>query len=116
MPTFFLSYADADRPRIEKVIAELRQRGEVTNDDEFTDWNRIPETGQGARADLKHAIAEASKLVVLWGDAAEQSAHVNYEAGLASAFDKLIVFVLPRGRKTRLPTELSDRPVIHLRG
>ena len=109
----FISYAMGDRPRIEKVIAELKVRGVVREGDKIMEPTKEFVPGSSIRGELRKAIQAASKVVV-WSGAGAESQWVNYETGMAAALGKPIIVVVPKGVASRIPANLADIQVIEL--
>jgi hypothetical protein len=107
----FVSFASRDSERVSDTLAELRERGLVTGTDVVTDQVFVP--GSSLRGTLRKAIQDASSIVVLWTEAAAQSANVNYEIGMADALGKPIMIVDLDGRR-RVPADLGNVQVVDL--
>jgi hypothetical protein len=70
-------------------------------------------TELGSQRDhVKRTIEEASKVIVIWGDAGASSQWVNYEIGLADALEKPIIAVLPKQGGVALPGNLQNVQVV----
>jgi hypothetical protein len=110
----FLSYAFRDKPRIKKVIKELKAMGAVKEDDEIIDSAEMFEPGTSVRAQVREAIDAASKVVIVWSGSAAGSGWVNYETGMAEALGKSILIAVPKGEAMRLPSNLEGIRVVEL--
>ena len=111
MASVFVSYALSDSARVQHTLALLRDRGLVSGMDVVTD--QALEKGASMRDTVRKAIEDATSIVVLWTDAAAQSANVYYELGMADALGKPIVLVNLDGPH-RIPRELSNVQVVDL--
>lgn len=111
MAAVFVSHASADGARVEDTVALLRDRGLVSGTEIVTD--QVLATGVSIRDTVRKAIEDASSIVVLWTDAAAQSANVNYELGMADALGKPIVLVNLDGPH-RIPRDLNNVQVVDL--
>jgi succinyl-CoA synthetase alpha subunit len=112
--TVFLSYALEDKPRIQQVIDLLKARGMLLPHEEVVDTSEIVVPGITWRGQIRDAIANASKFVVIWSDAANMSDWVNYETGMAEALGKSILIVVPKGEASRIPDNLTKTQVIEM--
>ena len=103
----FISYAYKDRKHLKKVRKALESSGiEVS----------IPVIpGSSIRGALRSAIESASRVVVVWTEAAANSSYVNYEAGMAEALGKSIIVVVPETSAPELPLNLRDVQVMKLK-
>ena len=111
MGSVFVSHAAPDGARVQDTLALLRDRGVVTGTEVVTDQALRP--GVSLRDTVRKAIEDASSIVVLWTDAAAQSANVNYELGMADALGKPIVIVQLDGLH-RFPRDLGNVQVVDL--
>jgi len=109
----FLSYAFGDKAKIQKVLDKLNARGILSSDDVWLDNSAIV-AGSDWRGQIREAIENASKFVVIWSDAADTSDWVNYETGMAEALGKPILVVVPKGETARIPGNLKETQVIEL--
>lgn len=112
----FISYATQDKPRLGKVIGELKRRGILEEQDKIIDITGFYPSGLTVRDHLRKTIQNADKVIIWWSDASSVSDWVNYEAGMAHALDKPTVFVVSKGERTRLPRSLMDHQVIEIDG
>jgi TIR domain len=137
--TVFLSYASGDKPSIRKLIAQLKAKGIIEPQDEVLDTlsaitvpgsslrGALSEAlehmtkaevarhlGEGWRGQIREAIENSSKFVVVWSDAAGTSDWVNYETGMAEALGKPILVVIPKGGTSRLPWNLKENQVVEV--
>src|SRR5712691_5542650 len=93
----FISYAMDDKPRIKKVIEELKTGQIIEEGDKIVDTSDIFVPGSSLRTQVRKAIEAASKVVVVWSGAGAESDWVNYETGMAEALAKPILVVVPKG-------------------
>lgn len=112
MGKVFVSHVRQDQKKVGAVLKELVRRRLINQSDRTNTFEPIP--GSDIRGDLKQAIRDSSSMVVLWSEAAHQSAWVNYEMGLADALGIPIVAVNVDGGKQPPPAELSDVRLIDL--
>ncbi len=110
----FISYATDDKPRIRKVIDELKSRKMIEEDDKIIETSDVFVPGSSVRAQVREAIEAASKVVVLWSGAGAEADWVNYETGMAEALGKPILFVVTKGEVSRVPRDLADSQIIEL--
>lgn len=111
--TLFLSYASPDRafaqslkPRLKSLLATEAEPVDLF-DLEIGD-RRVDDLRRGVRL----AIGEASTVVVVSSPESEISDWVNYEVGLADAFEKRMVFVGRRGAgQTALLKRITQEPL-----
>jgi hypothetical protein len=111
MAGVFVSYDSRDAARVEDMLALLRDRGLVSGTDVVTDQSLEP--GVSLRDTVRKAIQDASSIVVMWTEAAAQSANVNYELGMADAVGKPIVLVNLDGPH-RILRDLNNVQVVDL--
>lgn len=114
----FVSYAPEDRGYVDKALGKLEREGVLSEPpvlihDPVNDAPFIP--GSSLRGALRNAIESASKVVLLWTADAAQSAHVNYEAGMADALDKPLIVVLPKDTAPELPANLHPERILQLK-
>jgi TIR domain len=109
----FLSYAFKDKPRIRKVLDQLKAIGMLSPHEEVIDTSAVL-VGASWRGEVRKAIENASKFVVVWSDAAHMSDWVNYETGMAEALGKPILVVVPKGGTSRVPGNLKETQVIEV--
>jgi TIR domain len=110
----FLSYAARDRVRMHKVIGELKTRGVLNKSDKLIDSDKVIEAGSNFRDQIKKAIEDSSKVILIWSGAGAKSEWVGYESGMAEALGKPIFVVMAKGEQSALPAPLSDKQVIEL--
>src|SRR6266852_4938579 len=110
----FISYALDDKPRIRKVIDELKSRKMIEEDDKIIETSDVFVPGSSVRAQVREAIEAASKVVVLWSGAGAEADWVNYETGMAEALGKPILVVIPKGGASKLPRTLENSQIIEL--
>ena len=111
MAGVFVSYDSRDAARVEDMLALLRDRGLVSGTDVVTDQSLEP--GVSLRDTVRKAIQDASSIVVMWTEAAAQSANVNYGLGMADALGKPIVLVNLDGPH-RILRDLNNVQVVDL--
>jgi len=87
----FVSHASPDGAMVRATLALLRDRGLLSETDIVTD--QALALGASIRDTVRKPIEDASSIVVLWTEAAAQSANVYYELGMADALGKPIVLV-----------------------
>jgi hypothetical protein len=112
----FLSYAIGDKPRMGRVLKELRTRGLLGARDEIVHPTQVTVPGSSIRGVLRNAIQSASKVVLVWSGAGSASQWVNYEAGMAEALGKPIIVVVAKGQASSVPANLKDVQVIEVPG
>lgn len=107
----FLSYATPDRgfasllkPRLNGLLAT-----EAEPVDLF-DLESGAADGEDLRQGVRLAIGEASTVVVVTSPESETSDWVNYEVGLADAFEKRLVFVRRKGAGHSTLLDRVSRP------
>ena len=110
----FFSYAMDDKPRIGKVIEELKSRKMIAEGDKIIETSDIFVPGSSVRTQVREAIEAASKVVVLWSGAGAEADWVNYETGMAEALGKPIVVVVKKGDVSRVPGNLASSQIIEL--
>ncbi len=110
----FISYATQDKPRLGKVIGELKRRGILEEQDKIIDNSEVFLAGSTVRDNLRKTIQDADKVIIWWSDASAMSDWVNYEAGMAYALGKPTVFVVSKGGRTRLPRSLMEDQVVEI--
>lgn len=109
----FLSYASPDRAFAQLLKPRLKSL--LATEAEPVDLFDL-EIGEGRAEDLRRgvrlAIGEASTVVVVSSPESEISDWVNYEVGLADAFEKRMVFVGRRGAdQTALLRRITQEPI-----
>lgn len=110
----FISHAFRDPRHLRKLMGELRSKGVVDPSDEIIDISAAVDTGGSVRGQVRKAIESASKVIVVWGEGDADSEWVNYESGMADALEKPIIIVIPKGQKSRIPTQLIENTVLEL--
>lgn len=113
-PTVFISYSIKDKPRLERVIGELKYRGILGDQVDIIDDRHDLDMGSDWSDQLRKAIEDSSKVIVIWSGASAASPWVNYEAGMADALGKPMVFVIPKGERAQLPTALMHNQIIEV--
>ena len=111
MASVFVSHASRDGVRVADTLSLLRGRGLVNGTEIVTDQGLEP--GLSIRDSVRKAIQDAASIVVLWSDAAAQSANVNYEIGMADALEKPILIVNLDGLHS-IPPGLANAQVVDL--
>ena len=84
MADIFISYARADRPRIEKLASALEANGYSIW------WDRHIAGGSEFSKDIEHELAAANTVIVAWSSQSIESRWVKDEAGLAAEAGKLV--------------------------
>jgi succinyl-CoA synthetase alpha subunit len=110
----FLSYASEDKLLIRKVLDQLKAKGVLSPREKVVDISAIAVPGSSMRRQVREAIENASKFVVVWNDTALTSDWVNYEIGMAEALGKPILVVVPKGETSRIPGNLKETQVIEM--
>lgn len=88
MADIFLSYARADRDKIEKIAAALEADGRSVW------WDRHIAGGAEFSKDIERELGEAKAVIVAWSAAASDSRWVKDEAGIAARAGKLVTLSL----------------------
>jgi hypothetical protein len=109
----FLSYASRDKKKIKKVIDKLSERGVLSPHEAWVDSSAIV-VGSSWREQIREAIENASKFVVVWSNEADTSDWVNYETGMAEALDKPILVIVPKRGTSRIPGNLKETQIIEI--
>ena len=89
----FLSYAYQDRDIAKQVSRLLQESGHDTDDTSFIDLRIDTKIGDDIREAIKQQMCSASNVVIIVTLNSAKSQWVNYEAGMASAFDKPIILI-----------------------
>jgi hypothetical protein len=110
----FLSYAYDDKPRIRKLLDQLKAKGMLSPHEEVFDSSESIVPGSIWRDQIRKAVENASQFIVVWSNAAHTSDWVNYEIGMAEALDKPILVVVPKGEMSRIPANLDKIQVIEI--
>lgn len=113
-PSVFLSYASHDRVRAQKVVGELKIRGVLSKSDKLVDTANIFNAGSNVKDQVKKAIENSSKVVVIWSGGGAGSEWLGYETGMAEALGKPILVVMMKGERSALPMSLAGGQVIEL--
>ncbi len=113
MMSVFLSYAFHDKTKIQKVLDKLTARGILSPHEVWVDSSEIV-AGSSWRGQIRDAIENSSKFVVVWNNEADTSDWVNYETGMAEALGKPILVVVPMGETSRIPRNLKETEVIEI--
>ena len=108
MADIFLSYARADRSRIERIAAALENAGYSIW------WDRHIEGGSQFSKDIEKEIAKARAVVVAWSAASVESEWVRDEAAIARDTEKLVPISLdetlpPIGFRQRQAIDLNEK-------
>lgn len=108
MADIFLSYARADRPRVERIAAALESAGYTVW------WDRHIEGGSQFSKDIEKHIEQARAVVVAWSAASVESEWVRDEAAIARDAEKLVPISLdntlpPIGFRQRQAIDLSEQ-------
>ena len=110
----FISYAMDDKPRISKIIGELKTKHIIEENDKIVDNSDVFVAGSSVRMQVRKAIEAASKVVIVWSGAGADADWVNYETGMAEALGKPILVVVPKNGVSRLPRTLENSQIIEL--
>jgi hypothetical protein len=109
----FLSYALPDKEKIPSIVERLRQHEkeggqEVTIEDPA---EKLSE-GEDLRIHIKEQIKASDEVVIVWTETSAASGSVNYEAGMADALGKSIVFVVSGEGGPELPKNIQPVGVV----
>jgi len=105
----FISYSHEDQPLVDSVLRWLKNSEfRSAQIDDLRDW---VSSGDDVRALITERIQRADTLLLLWSDSAARSPWVQYEVGMAQAFDVPIRVLLARESTSKLPTTLGKIPV-----
>jgi len=132
----FLSYAQEDTKYVEKVVEQLRAKGILSADDSilldpgFSKMKTVPHLSSGPiptrgavrtqgavrtrGAVTRRTLQAADQVVLFWTEAGMKSQWVNYEAGMAEALGKSIIAVVVGEASPKLPSSLSNIPVLRI--
>ena len=126
----FLSYAQEDTKYVEKVVEQLRAKGILSADDSilldpgFSKMKTVPHLSSGPiptrgavrtrGAVTRRTLQTADQVVLFWTEAGMKSQWVNYEAGMAEALGKSIIAVVVGEASPKLPSSLSNIPVLRI--
>jgi hypothetical protein len=108
----FISYSQVDAPKLETILKYLVSAGFIKEEDKILREEDLPVKHRALREQVKRQIHSASKVIVLWDSDSANSQWVNYELGLADAFGKEIIAVVPKKTRVALPTRLQDVQVV----
>lgn len=81
----FISYSSKDRPRVQRLVERLREKGVAV----WWDDGNLP-PGQRWDDEIERGLNESSKVVILWSEASIQSEEVKDEAYLARDLGKAL--------------------------
>lgn len=84
VPTVFLSYARADQPFAQKLIAALESEGFRVW------WDGLISGGHEFSEKIEQALSDADAVVVMWSDQSKRSQWVRDEAGYARDHNRLV--------------------------
>ena len=106
MADIFISYARADRDKIEKLAAALEAQGYSVW------WDRDIQGGAQFAAEIGHELEEAKTVIVAWSERSQQSEWVLDEAGQARDDAKLVPICIddtlpPLGFRQRQAVDFS---------
>jgi CRISPR/Cas system CMR subunit Cmr4 (Cas7 group RAMP superfamily) len=111
----FISYAHQDNHKIDQLKTELAEKGVISDDVVSFDDAQTPMIpGSSLRGLIREAVKSASTVVIFWTKNSASSDFVNYEIGMADAFEKNMVVVTPKGQKNNLPSNLSHIQVVEV--
>lgn len=91
MADIFISYARADREKIEKLAAALEAEGYSVW------WDRQIESGAEFSKDIERELEAAKAVIVAWSSSANESRWVKDEANVAAEAGKLLAVTLDDG-------------------
>lgn len=110
LPSLFLSYARSDDPAfVEALYEKLRGAG-------FRVWwdrNSMPSRSLTFHQELRDAIAQHDRVLLVLGEVAFQSAYVQAEWQFALAADKVVTPVLRAGSLESIPPELKPLHIVN---
>lgn len=111
----FLSYASPDRgfvsllkPRLNGLLATEAELVDLFDLESGLESGAV--AGDELRQGVRLAIGEASTVVVVTSPESETSDWVNYEVGLADAYEKRLVFVRRKGAGHSALLDRVSRP------
>lgn len=108
----FLSHSMTEQPLVRSAMLWLQssplRSAEV--EDPAT-WNV---SSLEPRKVIREKIGQADAVLLIWSDAAPESAWVNYEIGMAQALDVPIFVLLAGGAPSKLPADLAGHQVGNL--
>lgn len=103
----FLSYSSADSNLVKMIKPKLaRLISETSSFPEFIDVQLSVNSGDDIRKSIRSAMELADAVVVITSPEGDKSEWVNYEAGMAHALGKQIIFV---GQSNMDQSELVNR-------
>jgi TIR domain len=108
----FISYSREDQPFVQAAVKWLKnsQFRSAHIEDPAT-WGPL---GDDVRAVITDKIRQTDTVLLLWSDHAAKSAWVQYEVGIAQAFDVPIRILRAGDSHSKLPTGLGKTGVIKL--
>jgi hypothetical protein len=113
-PSVFISYALADRTQVKKLFDELKSVGVIGQRDQIVDHAKIIVKGPSRRDDVRKAIEDASKIIVIWSSGGAESEWVNYEIAMADALGKQIIVVVPKGERSPIPDQIAENTIFEM--
>jgi hypothetical protein len=112
MTDVFISYANADKDHVERLVQGLREANIVG-------WLDKTDIAAGANisSEIRDAMRRSSAVIVFLSPQALQNQWVQFEVGAAEALDKAIIPVIVSGNELeqQLPEILKTRNVIDAR-
>ena len=108
----FISYSREDQPLVQSVVDWLKDsefRSALIDDP--TNWDA---RGDDRRSFIADKIRHADTVLLLWSDCAAKSPWVQYEVGIAQAFDVPIRVLLAQESTSKLPAGLAKTDVTKL--
>lgn len=110
--TVFISYSHEDQPLVQSALRWLKNSEfRSAQVDDPRDW---VSSGDDVRSLITERIRRADTVLLLWSDRAAKSPWVQYEVGMAQAFDVPIRVLLAGESNSKIPTSLGKKPVIKL--
>jgi hypothetical protein len=108
----FISYSHEDQPLVQSVVHWLKnsefRSAHIDDPANWVSW------GDDVRTLITDKIRRADTVLLLWSDRAAKSPWVQYEVGIAQAFDIPIRILLAGESSSKPPTGLGETQVIKL--
>jgi hypothetical protein len=113
----FISYNYSDKNLVPTAIRKLQSNGllETESNIEIDDPANWSATGEDVRSILKDRIRTASKLVLLWSVRSAKSPLVQYELGMAYAFEIPVLVVLVGEDVPSLPLAIAESQMVRIK-
>ena len=111
-PRVFISYNHEDQLLIPSVIHWLKnsefRSADVDDAAKSVSW------GDDVRTVITEKIRQADAVLLLWSDRAARSPWVQYEMGMAEAFEIPVRALQAEDSTSKLPAELARTPIVKL--